>query len=88
MDLSCDYKVCSLLLVEALQIRDMLEIVGIDLSAVYDLVGLYIVLKYLDLQIIAFFSQKGLCGLKDLSVRCRACSNGDRLALFRRSLIA
>ena len=59
----------------------MLEIVGVDLAAVNDFVGLYIVLKDLDLQIISFFSQEGLSLLKDLSVGNGACRDRDRCKL-------
>ena len=54
MDLARNYQICALLRVEALKIRNMLEVIGIDLSAVYDLIGLYVVLEDFDLQFIAF----------------------------------
>ena len=83
MDLARNYQVCALLRVEALKIRNMLEVIGVDLSAVYYLIGLYVVLEDFDLQFIAFLCQNRLCSFQDLRMRCRTCRNGDLLALLR-----
>ena len=50
MDTAGIYQVSTLLLIEALQVRDMLEVVGIEFTGLYYFVGLYIVIKYLNLQ--------------------------------------
>ncbi len=50
MDAAGIYQMGSLLLVEALQIGDMLEIVAVDLSAFHYLVGKDIVIKFLHFQ--------------------------------------
>lgn len=53
MDTAGIYQVSTLLLVEALQIRNVLEVVGIEFTGLYYFVGLYIVIEYLNLQSIA-----------------------------------
>ena len=50
MDTAGIYQMGTFLLVEALQIRDMLEVVSIELTGLYYFIGLYIIIKYLNLQ--------------------------------------
>ena len=50
MDTAGIYQVSTLLLIEALQIRNVLEVVSIELTGLYYFVGLYVVIKYLNLQ--------------------------------------
>ena len=70
MDAACIYQVCAFLFVEAVKVRDVLEVVGIEIAALYNQVGLYIIIKNCDLKIIALFSQKWFRLLQELSVRC------------------
>mgnify|MGYP000768445341 FL=1 len=50
MDTAGIYQMGTFLLVEALQIRNMLEVVCIELAGLYYFIGLYIIIKYLNLQ--------------------------------------
>ena len=65
------YKMGSVFLVKVLKIRDMLEIVRVNLTAVYYEVRLYIILKLNDLKLPALIREnlRRLC--KDLRVRSR-----------------
>ena len=46
MDSACIYKVGSFFLVEAVQIWNVLEVVCIEIAALYNFVWLYIIIKY------------------------------------------
>ena len=70
MDLACNYEVCSLLLVEAVKIWNVLEVVGIELSALYYLIWLYIVVKYCNLKVVTLLLECCLGILEDLCVWC------------------
>ena len=50
MDTAGIYQMGTFLLVEALQIRNMLEVVCIEITGLYYLIRLYIVIKNLNLQ--------------------------------------
>ena len=65
------YQVCSLLLVEILQIRNMLEVVCVKITTLYNKVRLNVIIKYGNLQIPALLLQKRFCLLQDLCMRCR-----------------
>ena len=82
VDLTCNCKVCALLLIEAFQIWYMLEVVGIEVSAFYHFVWLYIVIKDSHLQIIALLLKLILCILQNLSVWCCRCCNCDCLIVL------
>ena len=64
MDAAGIYKVCTLLFIETLKIRDMLEIVCIKLSALHYEIRLYIVIEYGDLKSITLLLEYGLNLLK------------------------
>ena len=70
-------KVCAVLLVEGVQVIHMLEIVRIKVAGLYYVVGLYVILEYGNLQLIALFLQKILYRIKNLRVRCLRSSNLD-----------
>ena len=77
------YQMCTFLFVKAVKVRNVLEVVGIEIAALYNQVGLYIIIKNCDLKIIALFSQKRFRLLQDLGVRCCGCGNldGSQLAV-------
>ena len=62
MDGGHGHQVGTLLFIEIVQIGSVLEVVGVDLAAVYNQVGLHIVFKLGDLQRPALLGQE-LCGL-------------------------
>ena len=68
-------------LIEVLQIRDMLEIVGVKVAGIHNIVGLHIVLKHLDLQGVALLRQDGLRLLQDLRVGHSGRRHLDRLVV-------
>ena len=74
MDLTCNCKVCALLLIKLIQIWDMLEVVCIQIAGLQCVVRLYIISILYELQNVALVSQKVSCSFQDLSVRCRACA--------------
>ena len=94
MDSACVYKVGSFLLIEAVQIWNVLEVVCIEISALYNFVWLYIIIKYSYLKVISLFLKNWLCCLKNLRMRClgscycdgfvvicceyNGCSNGSK----------
>ena len=55
MDLAGNYKVCTFFFIKALKVWNMLEVVCIELAAFYNLIWLYIIIKYCNLKIISFF---------------------------------
>ena len=74
VDSACIYEVCSLLFVEVVKIRNMLEIVRIKISALYYKVWLYIIIKYRNFQIPSFFLEDWFCFFQNLCMRCcRSC---------------
>ena len=77
MDGGHGHQVGTLLFIEIVQIGGVLEIVGVDFAAVYNQVGLHIVLKLGDLQRPALFGKK-LCGFgEDLRVGRGRSGHGD-----------
>ena len=82
MDPAGNGKVGSVVGIEVLKIVDVLEIVGVDLTAVDNIVGLDIVLKLDDLELIALGLQDRLYLSQDLSVRCGARGDSDMI-VFR-----
>ena len=73
--------VCSVLLVEIVKIGLVLEIVGVKLAAVNNIVRLNIIVKFLDFQLNILFGKNFLCNGKYLSVRSRRSGDGYRLTL-------
>ena len=69
MDASGAHQMGSSFLIEAFQIGDVLEIVGVDLAALHHLVGHDIIGELRHLQRPALLSQKGSRSGKDLRVR-------------------
>ena len=61
MDTACVYQMGSLLRIEIIQIRNVLEIVCVKITALYNKVRLYIVIKYSDLQLPSLFCKNRLC---------------------------
>ena len=55
MDSACIYKVGSFFLVEAVQIWNVLEVVCIEIAALYNFVWLYIIIKYRYLKVVSLF---------------------------------
>ena len=82
MDASRVYQVRALLFVEVLQIRNVLEVVGVKLTALDDVVGLHIVLELLDLERPALGSQDGSDLRENFGVRRGACGDGDGALLL------
>ena len=68
----------TLLLIEGIQIGNMLEIVGVEFTALHNLIRLYIIVEHGHFQSPALCCQKGRCLFQDLSVRCSGCCDGDR----------
>ena len=54
------YQMCTFLFVKAVKVRNVLEVVGIEIAALYNQVGLYIIIKNCDLKIIALFSPEAV----------------------------
>ena len=53
MNSPCIYQMGALFFIKTVQIRDMLEIVGVEISAFHHLIGLYIIVKNSYLKVIA-----------------------------------
>ena len=77
MDAARVYQVRALLFVEVLQIGDVLEVVGVKLAALDDVVRLHVILEFLDLERPALGSQDGSDLRENFGVRRGAGSNGD-----------
>ena len=82
MDAARVYQVRALLFVEVLQIGDVLEVVGVKLAALDDVIGLHIVLELLDLERPALGSQDGRGLRENFGVRRWACRNGNGALLL------
>ena len=63
--------------VEAVQIRGVLEVVGVKLAVLESGVGQDVVIENHDLEIIAFLGENGLDLLKDLGVRGGGSADSD-----------
>ena len=79
--------------VEAVQVRGVLEVVGVKLAVFKSGVGQDVIIENNDLEIVAFLGEEGLDLLKDLGVRGRggalprrALRQGLRAALQTRAL--
>ena len=70
--------------VEAVQVRGVLEVVGVKLAVFKSGVGQDVIIENNDLEIVAFLGEEGLDLLKDLGVRGRGSADGD--GLFRGGL--
>ena len=77
MDSASIYKMCSLLFIEVVKIRNMLEIICIEITALYYEVWLYIVIKYGNFQIPSFLFEDWFCFFKDLCMWCCGCCDFD-----------
>ena len=62
--------------VEVIQIRGVLEVVGVDLAAVYDVVGLYIVGEFDDIQGDVLLGQNFLGNFQNFCVGGRGSGDG------------
>ena len=82
MDATGIYQMCAFLFVKAVKIWDVLEVVRIKITALYNFVWLYIIIKYSNLQIIAFFFKDWLCLLQDLRMRCLGSCHCDGLVII------
>ena len=71
----------AVLCIEVVQIRLMLEIVGIALAVLNDVVGNDVVVVLLNIQRDALFGQDVLADLQNLAVRSRSSSAADGLAV-------
>ena len=71
----------AVLCIEVVQIRLMLEIVGIALAVLNDVVGNDVVVVLLNIQRDALFGQNVLADLQNLAVRSRSSSAADGLAV-------
>ena len=71
----------AVLSIEVVKVRNVLEVVGVDLAAVNHVVGLDIVGEFEDLKSDAFFGKDLLGNCKDLSVRCGGSGNAYLLTL-------
>ena len=72
---------CSLLCVEAVKIRNMLEIVCVELARLNYKVGLNIIGELYYIELVAVLLENGCCLFKDLCVRCSRCCDLDGLAV-------
>ena len=84
MDPAGNAEVGAVVGVEVLQVVDVLEIIGVDLAAVDDIVGLDIILKLDDLKFVALCCQDRLYLRQDLRVGCGA--RGDSNVIVFRGL--
>ena len=82
MDLSDRNEVRAVFLVEGIEIRLMLEIVGVYIAAFGGIIRNYIVVHDLDFERIALFLERFNALFEDFGVRRRACSNLDDLVVF------
>ena len=71
----------AVLSIEVVKVRNVLEVVGVDLAAVNHVVGLDIVGEFENLKSDAFFGKDLLGNCKDLSVRCGGSGNAYLLTL-------
>ena len=81
VDAGDGHQMGTLLLVEVVQIRLMLEVVGVALAVLDDGVGDHIVVVLLDVQSDALSGQNVLADLQDLAVGSGSCSAADGLAV-------
>ena len=65
-------------LIVLLQIGKMLEVVGVQITTLYYLIGHDIIIKYSYLKVISFLCQDRFCLLQDLCVRGCGCCYFDR----------
>ena len=82
MDSACIYKVGSFFLVEAVQIWNVLEVVCIEIAALYNLVWLYIIIKYRYLKVVSLFLKDRFCCFKDLGMWCLGCCYCDGFVII------
>ncbi len=79
----------ALLLVEVLEVRAVLEVVGVYFAFLGNGVGLNVVSEFLDFEGVAFLFKLTLDGLvEDLSMGGGGCGDGDRLVLLALSAAA
>ena len=74
VDAGNGHQMGAVLCIEVVQIRLMLEIVGIALAVLNDVVGNDVVVVLLNIQRDALFSQNVLADLQNLAVRSRSSS--------------
>ena len=74
MDAAYAYQMAAFFLIVLLQIGKMLEVVGVQITTLYYLVGHDIIVKYSYLKVISFLCQDRFCLLQDLCMwGCRCC---------------
>ena len=72
-------QVSAVFLIELIQIRGVLEVVRVNVTAFGGVVGDDVVVHYLDVELEAFFLKCGFAFLEDLGVRRGACGNSQSL---------
>ena len=80
------HKMGSLLIIKAVQVRNMLHVICVKLSGFHHQVRLDIVLKLHDIQLVAVVFQNLRCLCKDLRVRNRGCRDLNGLSVARDDL--
>ena len=77
MDTAGINKVSTVLCIEVVKVRNVLEVVCVDLAALNYEVGLYIIFKFGNLKGPTLGSKDLCCLSKDLCMRCGRCCYGD-----------
>ncbi len=77
MDLGNGYQIGLVLGIKVVEIRCMLEVVGVQFLAFKGQVGLYIIGEFLDLQLIALFLQNLFGHSQNLGMGCGRSTNNN-----------
>ena len=81
MDNGNGYDVSTVLLVEVVKVRGMLEIVCVDFTVFNNVVRLNVIRELFDVECNALCCKDFLCNVKNLFVRSGRSGNRDRCAL-------
>ena len=79
MNVSYSYQVCSVFSVVLIEVRNVLEVVCVNVAICCSNVWLYIVIELDDFECPSLFSESVRNGVEDLCVRCRRSSYLDCL---------
>ena len=83
MDCRYGNKLCTVFGVEVLEIREMLEVVCVELAAVYNVVRLNVVGIFLDVKRNILLLEYILYNRQNFGVRCRRSRYSDFFSLYR-----
>ena len=83
MDCRYGNKLCTVFGVEVLEIREMLEVIGVELAAVYNVVRLNVVGIFLDVKRNILILENILYNCQNFGVRCGRSRDSDFFSLYR-----